>query len=607
MGLWLGIIIYFFTLIFTPNWAGILFFISYLLIGGEIVYLAFRNIFRGRIFDENFLMTLATLGALAIKVYPEAVAVMLFYRVGDAIQHRAVDHSRRSIEALLEIKPDYAHLQKGEQLIKVRPAEVQVGDLVVVKPGEKIPLDGRVVEGISYVDTAALTGESVERRVQPGEEVLSGFLNTSGVLLIEVLKEEAQSTISKILELVEHAGDKKAPTEQFITKFARFYTPVVVGIALLVVLVPPLIFSGSGYALWFYRALVFLVISCPCALVISIPLGYFGGIGGASRQGILVKGGNYLDGLNNVETVVVDKTGTITEGVFEVVALEPEPGISKEELLQFAVWAETFSNHPIAQSILRYAGECVVPQKIERSEEIIGRGMEVKVGGQTILAGSKVLLTERGIEVRETEAVGTVVYLAVEGKFIGKIIIADKLKKDSRVMVKGLRKWGVKQIVMLSGDREAVVAEVAAELALDNYYAELLPQEKVAKLEELLRRKSKGNLVFVGDGINDAPVLARADIGVAMGALGSDAAIEAADVVIMNDQPAKLVTALQIARRTRRIVRENIVLALTVKIGVLLLGGLGIASMWEAVFADVGVALLAILNATRIIRMEGFA
>ncbi|MGI6588732.1 MAG: heavy metal translocating P-type ATPase [Peptococcia bacterium] len=598
----IGIIIYFIAILFSfsPQLELALFLVSYVLIGGEIVYYALRNICRGQIFDENFLMTIATLGAFAIKVYPEAVAVMLFYRVGEAVQDLAVNRSRRSIQALLEIRPDYANLQKENEIVRVSPTEVAVGDLIVVKPGERVPLDGKIVEGNSLVDTSALTGETVPRRLQEGEEILSGFINTSGLLLVEVTKEYSQSTVAKILDLVQNASSKKAPTENFITKFARYYTPAVVAIAALLALVPPLIIPGAVFADWLYRALVFLVISCPCALVISIPLGFFGGIGGASRNGILVKGGNNLEALNYVEAVVFDKTGTMTQGVFKVTALYPVDGFKEEELLQYAVWAEAFSTHPIAKSILEFYGGDVLWDKIVSYEEIAGRGMKVSVAGKTILAGNRTLMVEEGVSVDEQERAGTVIHVAVDGQYVGAVVISDKIKEDSRQTLEGLKNLGVQKLVMLTGDSKAVATQVARELGIEEFYAELLPQEKVEQIEKIYENKGKGNLVFVGDGINDAPVLARADVGVAMGALGSDAAIEAADVVIMNDQPSKLVTAMQIARRTKKIVWQNIFLALMVKAIVLILGAGGIATMWEAVFADVGVALLAIFNATRV-------
>ncbi len=601
----IGTIIYFIAIIFSlsPKLELVLFLSSYLLIGGEVVYHAFRNIRHGQIFDENFLMTIATLGAFAIKVYPEAVAVMLFYRVGEAVQDLAVNRSRRSIQALLEIRPDYANLQKENEIVRVSPTEVAVGDLIIVKPGERVPLDGKIMEGSSLVDTSALTGETVPRRVQAGEEILSGFINTSGLLLVEVTKEYGQSTIAKILDLVQNAGSKKAPTENFITKFARYYTPVVVAIAAILALVPPLIIPGAVFAEWLYRALVFLVISCPCALVISIPLGFFSGIGGASRNGVLVKGGNYLEALNNVEAVVFDKTGTMTKGVFKVTALHPVGGFQEKELLQYAAWAETFSTHPIAQSILELYGEKVSADKIESYEEIAGCGVKVSVDGKTILAGKRTLMAEAGISVEEQEKTGTVVHVAVDGQYVGAVVISDEIKEDSRQALEGLKNLGVRKLVMLTGDNKTTAAQVAKELGVEEFYAELLPQEKVEQIEKVYENKGKGNLVFVGDGINDAPVLARADVGVAMGGLGSDAAIEAADVVIMNDQPSKLVTAMQIARRTKKIVWQNITLALIVKAVVLILGAGGIATMWEAVFADVGVALLAIFNATRVMRV----
>ncbi|ABW19698.1 heavy metal translocating P-type ATPase [Alkaliphilus oremlandii] len=582
----------------------ILFFASYILIGGEVVLRAAKNILRGQVFDENFLMAIATIGAFAIGEFSEGVAVMLFYQIGELFQDIAVNRSRKSIAELMDIRPDYANLKIGNGEKKVSPEEVQVGDYIIVKPGEKIPLDGVVIEGVTMMDTSALTGESVPREIQKGSNVLSGFINKNGVVVIEVTKSFEDSTVAKILDLVENASGKKAPTENFITKFARYYTPIVVYAALGLALIPPLFVEGATFSEWIYRALIFLVVSCPCALVISIPLGFFGGIGGASKNGILIKGGNYLEALNNVETVIFDKTGTLTKGVFKVTEIQPN-NISKEELLEFAAFAESYSNHPIAVSILNEYGKTINKEEIESYEEISGHGIRVKVKGKVILAGNARLMESFNIPYHPAEAIGTIVYMAVDGSFAGHIIISDEIKKDAKEAIKVLKNIGVKKTVMLTGDNKLVGTRVGSELGLDEVYAELLPDQKVEKLEMLDRQKSeKGKLVFVGDGINDAPVLARADIGVAMGGLGSDAAIEAADVVLMTDEPMKLVSAIKIAKRTRRIVWQNIAFAFIVKAIVLVLGAGGLATMWEAVFADVGVALIAILNSMRVLNVK---
>lgn len=582
----------------------LLYGLSYVLSGGEVVLKAVRNIARGQVFDENFLMTVATVGAFAIKEYPEAVAVMLFYQMGELFQDVAVNRSRRSIEALMDIRPDFANLKKGEEIIQVNPEEVIIGDVILVKPGERVPLDGKVIEGNSLVDTSALTGESVPRDVKPGDGILSGSINTNGVLLVEVTKEYGESTVAKILDLVQNASSKKAPTENFITKFARYYTPGVVFTAAALAFIPPLVIPGAGFSDWLYRALIFLVISCPCALVVSIPLGFFGGIGGASKNGILVKGGNYLEALNNVDTVVFDKTGTLTKGVFKVTSVVPEKGLSKEDLLEYAALAEVYSTHPIAKSILESFGKEVSKQRIDTYEEIAGHGVRVVVEGKTILAGNMKLMDKAGILVSNQQITGTIVHVAVDGKYAGYLVISDELKEDSARALEHLRNIGIKRLVMLTGDSKAVASQVAEALKLEEVYAELLPHEKVEKMEKIYETKGKGNLVFVGDGINDAPVLARADVGVAMGGLGSDAAIEAADVVIMTDEPSKIATAIKIAKRTRSIVWQNIIFALGVKGLVLLLGAGGMATMWEAVFADVGVAVIAILNAMRVMKTE---
>jgi Cd2+/Zn2+-exporting ATPase len=583
----------------------LIFLVSYVLIGGEVVLRALRNILRGQVFDENFLMTIATIGAFSIGEFPEGVAVMLFYQIGEMFQDAAVNRSRKSIAELMDIRPDFANLKVGEELKRVSPDEVEIGDVIVVKPGEKVPLDGKVIEGKSMVDTSALTGESVPREVEVGSEVLGGFINKNGLLTIEVTKEFGESTVSKILDLVQNASSKKAPTESFITKFARYYTPVVVFTALALAIVPPLFIKGAAFSDWLYRALVFLVVSCPCALVVSIPLGFFGGIGGASKNGILVKGGNYLEALNSVDTVVFDKTGTLTKGVFKVTEIKPSDNLSKDELLKVAAFAESYSNHPIAVSILREYGKEVNKNEIESYDEISGQGIRVRLGQKEILLGNAKLMNNNNIKFEEVNAIGTVVYLAVDKKYAGYIVISDQIKEDSQRAIEALKKAGVKKTVMLTGDSRAVGEKVAKELNIDEVYAELFPDQKVEKLEMIESQKlSKGKLVFVGDGINDAPVLARADIGIAMGGLGSDAAIEAADVVIMTDEPSKIASAIKIAKRTKKIVWQNIVFALGVKIVVLLLGAAGVATMWEAVFADVGVALIAVLNAMRVMKVD---
>ena len=583
----------------------LLYIIAYLIAGGEVVLRAIKDIRNGQLFDENFLMSIATIGAFAIGEYPEGVAVMLFYQVGEFFQNMAVNRSRKSIADLMDIRPDYANLKVGNELKKVAPDDVKIGEFIVVKPGEKIPLDGSIVAGMSMVDTSALTGESVPREVEAGSEVYGGFINKNGLLTIEVKKEFGESTVSKILQLVENASSKKAPTEQFITKFARTYTPFVVIAALALALIPPLVIDGATFSEWIYRALVFLVISCPCALVISIPLGFFGGIGGASKNGILIKGGNYLEALNNVDTVVFDKTGTLTKGVFKVTEINPINGISKEELLESAAHAENYSNHPIAQSIMKAYGKEIDKNGINGHEEIPGLGIKVNVNGREILAGNSSLLTNKKIAFDLNDDVGTIVYIAIDGLYAGSIVISDEIKQDSKNLIRGLKEIGVKKTVMLTGDNKKVGDKVGEQLGLDVVYSELLPDQKVEKLELLYKEKAtKGCTVFVGDGINDAPVLARADVGVAMGGLGSDAAIEAADVVLMTDEPSKLISAIKISKRTRSIVLQNISLAFIVKGVVLVLGAGGLATMWEAVFADVGVAIIAVLNAMRVMNTK---
>jgi len=606
----IGVVFFVAALLLKLSFVGelALYGVAYLIIGGKVLFKSARNISKGQIFDENFLMAIATIGAFAIQEFPEGVAVMLFYEVGELFQDIAVNRSRRSIKSLLDIRPDYANLKDGDEVRKVDPNQVQIGDLIVVKPGEKVPLDGEVVEGESMVDTAALTGESVPRKVKQGEEILSGMINQDGLLTVKVNKEFGESTVNKILELVQNAASEKAPTEKFITKFARYYTPGVVFGALALAIIPPLVIPGAAFSDWIYRALVFLVVSCPCALVVSIPLGFFGGIGSASKQGVLIKGGNYLEALNSVQTVVMDKTGTLTEGVFDVAEIVPEGDWSREDLLELAAQAETNSNHPIAQSILEvYRGEDIKPDKIDDYQEIAGHGLKVTVDEKEILAGNHKLMKREKINYDDgIDSSGTIIHVACDNDYVGYILISDKIKDDAKEAITGLKRLGVDRLVMLTGDNEQVAQSVANDLGLDDYYAELLPDQKVEKVEEMLKGTNEDqNLIFVGDGINDAPVLARSDIGVAMGGLGSDAAIEAADVVLMKDKPSNLIDAINIAQFTRKVIWQNIILALGIKGIVLILGAFGTATMWEAVFADVGVALLAVLNAMRITRFKG--
>ena len=578
----------------------IIFLASYLLVGGEVALRALKNISKGQVFDENFLMSVATIGAFAIGEYPEGVAVMLFYQVGEAFQRLAVNRSRKSISALMDIRPDFANLKTGSEIRKVSPEEVGIGDLILVKPGEKIPLDGRITEGSSALDTSALTGESLPRDVVPGDEVLSGSINKNGALIVEVSKEFGESTISRILDLVQNASSKKAPTENFITKFARYYTPIITFAALALAIIPPLVIPGALFGDWIYRALAFLVVSCPCALVISIPLSFFGGIGGASRNGILVKGSNYLEALNSIDTIVFDKTGTLTKGIFKVTSVAGAGGWPEQDLLAYAAHAESFSNHPIALSILKEYGQEIDPGRLTDQEELPGLGIRVKLDGKTVLAGNGKLLDAEHIAWVPADALGSIIYLAVDGIYIGYIVISDELKPDIKKAIHDLKKLGVNHLAMLTGDSKATGEAIAREIGLDTVYTELLPHQKVEQLEKLEKNKrGKGKLVFVGDGINDAPVLARADIGIAMGALGSDAAIEAADVVLMTDEPSKIVSAIGVARKTRSIVWQNIIFAMGVKIIVLILAAGGYATMWEAVFGDVGVTVIAILNAMR--------
>lgn len=581
-----------------------LFIISYIIVGGDVVKRAVKNIFKGQVFDENFLMSIATIGAFFIGEYPEGVAVMLFYQVGELFQSYAVGKSRKSIASLMDIRPDYANVKKGDELVKVDPDEVQIGDIIVIKAGEKIPLDGKVIEGSSMIDTSALTGESVPREVEVGSDILSGFININGVITAEVTKEFGESTVSKILDLVENASSKKSNSEQFITKFARYYTPVVVIIAVFLAIIPPLVIDGATFSDWIYRALAFLVVSCPCALVISIPLSFFGGIGGASKKGVLVKGSNYLEALAETEIVVFDKTGTLTKGVFNVQEIHPE-GVSKEELLELTAHAESYSNHPISLSLKRAYSKEIDNGRISDVEEISGHGVIATVDGKKVMAGNIKLMKMMDIPYFKGELIGTIVHVAVNNKYIGYIVIADEVKEDSAQAIKELKAANIKQTVMLTGDNKSIGSKVAKELGLDKVYAELLPADKVEKLEELFSQKSKkGKLAFVGDGINDAPVLARADIGIAMGGLGSDAAIEASDVVIMTDEPSKIATTMKISKKTLKIAHQNIVFAIGIKIIVLILSAFGITTMWAAIFADVGVTIIAVLNAFRALNVK---
>ena len=576
--------------------------VAYIILGWDVVWQAVKNITRGQIFDEHFLMSLSTIGAFAIGEYPEAVAVMLFYQVGEFFQSLAVKRSRKSISDLMDIRPDSATVRRNGELVVVAPETVSIGELIVVKPGEKIPLDGIVTEGESMLDTRALTGESVPRSIRKGEEALSGCVNQSGVLTIKVTKSFGESTVTKIIDLVENASSRKAPTENFITTFARYYTPIVVGMAAILAIIPPVILGG-GWSEWLRRGFVFLIVSCPCALVISIPLTFFGGIGAASKRGVLVKGSNYLEALNKVSVVVFDKTGTLTKGVFKVVDITVEFGFTKEQVLEYAAQAESYSNHPIAKSIQEAFGKTIDQSVLSGYEEISGHGIRVLIGGKRVLAGNSKLMDSEKVSYAACQSAGTKVYIAVDGRYAGCIVIADEVKDDSQNAIASLKKIGVEKTVMLTGDDEKIGKAVAEQLGLDEYYAQLLPDQKVEKLEYLDQHKTKGSkLAFVGDGINDAPVLARVDVGIAMGGLGSDAAIEAADVVLMTDEPSKLVDAIDVAKATKRIVMQNIIIALGIKSVFLILGALGIAGMWEAVFGDVGVTIIAVLNAMRILK-----
>lgn len=594
-----------FAISFSHLWINnVLFLLSYIFVGLDILKKAWRNFLRGKMLDENFLMSVATLGAFGVGEFSEAVAVMLFYQIGELFQSYAVDKSRKSIANLMDIRPDYANVLREEIEEKVSPNEVKIGEIIIVKPGEKLPLDGIVVEGKSCLDTKALTGESVPREVFEGEDVLSGCVNLNGLLKIKVTKEFGESTVSKILNLVENASSRKSKSENFITKFARVYTPIVVVIAVVLAIFPPLLIPNATFSDWIYRALSFLVVSCPCALVISIPLSFFGGIGGASKMGILVKGSNYLEALSKAEIVVFDKTGTLTEGIFEVQEVKAI-GIAKEELLKIVAHAESYSNHPIAKSVQRAYNNEIDKNLIVKTEEVSGCGIVAQIKNQVVLVGNEKMMHEKQIDFIVCDSVETILYVAIDGKYVGYVLIADKIKKDAQKAIKKLRQNHIKKTVMLTGDKKQVGEIVAAKLGIDAVYTELLPDGKVEKVEELMRQKSeKGKLIFAGDGINDAPVLALADIGIAMGGLGADSAIEAADVVLMTDEPSGIASAIKLAKKNMRIVKENIVFAILVKVLVLVLSALGMSTMWEAVFADVGVAIIAILNALRMLKVK---
>ena len=588
----------------TELYSNILYVIAYIIVGYDIVLKAVRNIFKGKVFDENFLMTVATIGAFCIGEFPEAVAVMLFYQIGELFQSYAVDRSRKSVASLMDIRPDYANVYREDEIERVDPDEVNIGEIILVKPGEKIPLDGIVVDGESMLNTQALTGESVPRKVTVNDEVLSGCINNDGILKIKVSKEFEESTVSKILDLVENASSRKSKSENFISKFAKYYTPIVVIVSVALAVIPPLVIKEALFSDWLYRALSFLVVSCPCALVISIPLSFFGGIGAASKIGVLIKGSNYLEALASAEIVVCDKTGTLTEGVFKVQKIDAI-GYSDDELLRYAAYAEGFSNHPISISLKQAYNKEINEKLVTETQEISGKGVLAKVDGKMVLVGNEKIMKEYNIKFQKSEETGTIVYVAINDEFAGTILIADKIKEDSYKAVKLFKNNNVRKVVMLTGDRDNISESVANELNLDEYHAELLPQDKVSWVEKLMTQKSSGGkLIFVGDGINDAPVLALSDIGVAMGGLGSDAAIEAADVVIMTDEPSKIASSVQISKKTMRIVKQNIVFAIAVKIGVLILSAFGVSTMWEAVFADVGVSVLAIVNALRVLRIK---
>ena len=600
----IGTILYLIAVIgdFQGTLGLILFGASYLLIGGEVVLTAIKNIAKGQVFDENFLMTVATIGAFTINQYPEAVAVMLFYEIGETIQGYAVNKSRSSISSLMDIRADYANIIINGKEKKVSPETVKVEDVILVKPGEKVPLDGVVIEGESFIDTSALTGESVPRKIVPNDEILSGGINTSGLLKVKVTKKFGESTVSRILEMVENAASKKADTEKFITKFAKVYTPIVVVLAILIAVIPSIFIKDALFSTWLYRALVFLVVSCPCALVVSVPLGFFAGIGGASKKGVLVKGSNYLELLKDLETVVFDKTGTLTEGVFSVTEINTN-GIDKEKLIEVAAMAESFSNHPIAISIIKEYGKEIDKEVIKEYKEISGRGIKAVINNEEVLVGNSKLMNEFNILYNEVDSIGTVVYCAINGEFKGSIVISDKIKENAVEALINLKKAGVKKTVMLTGDNKKTAYKVGEKINIDEVHSELLPLDKVKEVEEIMKRSNKnGKLAFVGDGVNDAPVLARADIGIAMGGIGSDAAIEAADIVLMKDDINALVDAINVSKKTNKILWQNIVFALGIKILVMVLGTFGIANMWTAVFADVGVTIIAIINSTRCFR-----
>lgn len=601
----LAIVLFSLAMIFTsaPTFKISLLGISYLIAGYDILIKALKNIIKGQVFDENFLMGIATIGAIGIKEYPEAVMVMVLYQIGEYLQDKAVEKSQNSITELMDIRPDYANIEKNGDLTKISPYEVKIGDTIIVKTGEKIPLDGIIIDGTATLDTSALTGESRPREVKIGDEAISGCINTNGLLKIRVTKEYGQSTVSKILDLVENASSKKTKTENFITKFAKIYTPVVVLAALFLAILPPLIF-GSNFSVWINRALTFLVISCPCALVISVPLGFFAGIGGASKCGILVKGSSYLELLSKPETIVFDKTGTLTQGCFKVVKIVQQEGTTKEELLELTAYAESYSNHPIALSIKKAYDKNIDKNKISEISEIAGNGVRAEINGCSILVGNENLLKNHNISYQKANETGTIVYTAKNSKFLGYIVISDKLKEDAQKAIIELKKLKL-QTVMLTGDTEESGLAVAKELNIDKAYSQLLPIDKVDKIEDIIEQKTKNkSVIFVGDGINDAPVLTRADVGIAMGGLGSDAAIEAADVVIMDDKPTKVATAIKIAKQTLTIVKENIAFALGIKVLFLILGAFGFVTMWGAVFADVGVTLIAVLNSLRALKIK---
>lgn len=593
------------TVNFKNEWINnTIFFISYLIVGMEVLREAVEHILKGKIFDENFLMSVATIGAFIIGEFPEAVAVMLFYQIGEFFQNYAVNKSKKSIAELMDIRPEYANIIRDDKQEKISPSDVKIGEVIIVKPGEKVPLDGIVIEGNTSLDTKALTGESIPKEILEGSEILSGCININGVIKVKVTKEYSESTVNKILDLVENASSKKSKSENFITKFAKYYTPVVVIIAALLAFIPPLFITNTSFTDWAYRALSFLVVSCPCALVISIPLSFFGGIGGASKMGILIKGSNYLEALSNLEIAVFDKTGTLTKGVFEVQKIEAID-VSEEELLKIVCLAENYSNHPISKSIKEAYGKEIEKTKIIKTEEISGLGVVANIENQNVLVGNEKLLEKYKIKFNKSECIGTILYVAIDNKYAGYIVIADKEKVDSAKTIKELKANNIKQIIMLTGDRKNVGEAVAKQLGIDEVYTELLPDEKVKKIEELLHKKSEnGKVAFVGDGINDSPVLAISDIGIAMGGLGADSAIEAADVVIMTDEPSKLINAIKLSKKTMKIVRENIVFAIGVKVAVLILSALGISNMWQAVFADVGVSIIAVINALRMLSVK---